>query len=135
MVRRTLIRGQAALLALLLMATPLALLARPSLRVSSKCNGMCCQPRKSRSATPALPSSPAAGARTECHRGTAVHLAMCLMPTSPVADRVAIEPLPPAILMEQETRSRPPLIADVFWTYPQVLLEGFASLPFEPPRS
>jgi hypothetical protein len=135
MVRRALIRAEALLLVFMLVATPLALLARPSLYPRSKCNGMCCRPQKSHSA----PAPPASSASLEegmfCHRGTAGHLAMCIAPSSPHEDRDAFAPLPPAILLEQEAMDGPRLHDEKLWRLADSARTGFAPIPFEPPRS
>lgn len=135
MVRQALIRGQAVLLALMLVATPLALLARPSLHARSGCNGMCCRPQKSHS-TPAAPASSASVEdRMFCHRGTTGHLAMCIAPSSPHGDRDVVAPLPPAILIEQDAIDGPQLHDEKLRTHADLARSGFAPIPFEPPRS
>ena len=132
MVRRVLIRAQALLLAFMLVATPLALLARPSLHARSKCDGMCCRPQKSHSA-PAPPASLEEG--MFCHRGTAGHLAMCIAPSSPHEDRDAFAPLPPAILLEQEAMDGRRFHDEKLWRPADSARTGFGPIPFEPPRS
>src|SRR4029077_2933731 len=109
MVRRVLIRAQALLLAFMLVATTLALLARPSLHARSKCDGMCCRAHKSHAAEEPPASSAALEEGMFCHRGTAGHLAMCIAPSSPHEDRDAIAPLPPAILLEHDAMDGPRL--------------------------
>ena len=135
MVRRALIRGQALLLALMLATTPLALLAHPSLRVRSKCDGMCCRPQKSHSA-PARPALQTTHSEDmSCHRGTAGHLAMCIAPSSPHEDRDAVAPLPPAILVEEDAMDGPQLRDEKLRKHSDLARTGFARIPFEPPRS
>ena len=135
MAYRTLIRGQALLLALMLVATPLVLLAHPPLHARSKCDGMCCRPQKSHS-TPAPPGSQASREEdTSCHRGVAGHLAMCIAPSSPLEDRNAIAPLPPAILPEQDAMDGPQLRDEELRKHSDLARTGFAPIPFEPPRS
>jgi hypothetical protein len=134
MVRQALIRGQTVLLALMLVATPLALLARP-FHSGSRCDGMCCRPQKSHS-TPAAPT--ASGSAEEgmfCHRGTAGHLAMCIAPSTAHDDRDAIAPLPPAILLEHDAMDGPRLRDEKLWKHADSARTGFAPIPFEPPRS
>jgi hypothetical protein len=134
MVHRSLIRAQALLLTLMLIATPVALLARPS-HPESRCNGMCCRPQKSHS-TPAVPvSSELAKEGMLCHRGIAGHLAMCVAPSSAHEDRDAIAPLPPAILSEQDAMDGPRLHDEKLWRHADSTSTGFASVTFEPPRS
>jgi hypothetical protein len=135
MVRRALMRAQALLLAFLLITTPLALLARPSLHARSKCDGMCCRPQKSHStaAPPAAAASLEVG--TICHRGTAGHLAICIAPSTPHEDRDVVAPLPPGILLEQVPMDGPQLRDEQLRTRLDFARKGFAPAPFEPPRS
>ena len=135
MVRRVLIRAQALLLAFMLVATPLALLARPSLHARSKCDGMCCRPHKSHSAAEPPASSAALEEGMFCHRGTAGHLAMCIAPSSPHEDRDAFAPLPPGILLEQDGMDVPQLRDEKLRVHSDLARRGFAAIPFEPPRS
>jgi hypothetical protein len=135
MVCRALIRAQALLLAFMLVATPLALLARPSLHARSKCDGMCCRPQKSHS-TPARPASSASLEEGMfCHRGTAGHLAMCIAPSTPHEDRDVVAPLPPGILLEQDAMDGPQLLDEKLRKHSDLARTGFALALFVPPRS
>ncbi|SRR6266436_67490 len=137
MVRQALIRCQAVLLAIALVATPLVLLARPSLHGKTKCDGMCCRPRKSHP-MPARASSDNVRLEEEevdCYRGAAKHLTMCLLPSSPQRERDVVAPLPPAILLELDAFPGPQPQRTGFSQHLQFLRDAFAPPPFEPPRS
>src|SRR6266436_6632604 len=134
MVLHALIRGRALLLAWMLAATPLALLAR-SLHAGSKCDGMCCRPQKSHSATAAPSSSGSAEEGMFCHRGPAPHLAMCIAPSNPREDHGVIAPVPPAILLETDFKGGPRLRDEKLRKHSDLARTGFAPTPFEPPRS
>jgi len=134
MVRRALIRAQALLLAFMLVATPLALLARPSLHARSKCDGMCCRPQKSHS-TPARPASALLQEGMFCHRGIAGHLAMCISASTPHEDRDVVAPLPPGILLEQDAMDGPQLRDEKLRKHSDLARIGFALALFVPPRS
>jgi len=135
MLRRALIRAQALLLAFMLVATPLALLARPSLHARSKCDGMCCRPHKSHSALAPPASSASLEEDMSCHRGKAGHLAMCFAPSTPHEDRDVAAPLPPGILLEQDAMDGPQLRDEKLRKHSDLARTGFASALFVPPRS
>jgi hypothetical protein len=135
MIRQVLTRVQAVLLALMIVATPLALLAHPSFRAQSKCSGMCCRPQKSYS-TPVQPASSASFEEGMlCHRGTAGHMAMCIKPSNPPDDRDVVAPLPPATLLEQDSVDELQLRDEKLGKHSSLARTGFAPIPFEPPRS
>lgn len=135
MVRQVLTRVQAVLLALIIVATPLALLAHPSFHARTKCTGMCCRPQKSHS-TRERPASPASLEEGMfCHRGTAGHLAMCIAPSAPHDDRDVVAPLPPAIVLEQDAMDGPQLHDEELWRRAESARAGFVPVPYEPPRS
>src|SRR5579863_5801927 len=105
MVHRRSIRCQSMLLAILLVVTPVALLARPATYCKAKCTGMCCRPPARHtvdpvSAAPSLAATNRASERKEmtCERGVAAHFAMCLTPSNAGNDYGAFAPLPPVIL-------------------------------------
>src|SRR6266404_6029665 len=82
-------RCQSLLLAIVLVVTPAALLARPATHGQAKCTGMCCRPRVRHTPDPvtaaplkAATASASHRERMPCEKGTAVHLAMCLVPSN-----------------------------------------------------
>lgn len=135
MLRRALIRGEALLLALIVVATPLVLLARPLLNSHSKCSGICCRQQKSHSAPRRPDSRPDREAKLTCQRGIAAHIAMCIAPSGPHDQQSVFAPLPPVVLAEPETIDGPQRIAEVRWPDSHFASAGFVSIPFEPPRS
>lgn len=135
MVRQALIRCQAVLLAIALVAMPLVLLARPSLHAKTKCDGMCCRPRKSHAMPARASSDKARLEEMDCHRGAAKHLTMCLLPSSPHREHDVVAPLPPALLLELDAFPGPQPQRTGFSQHLQFLRAGFAPPPFEPPRS
>lgn len=135
MLRRALIRGEALLLAVLVVATPLLLMARPSFGTHSKCNGMCCRAQRSHSATTLAGPRSSLDAKLSCPRGTAAHITMCMVPSGPQDRPGVLAPLPPAILAEQDAMDGPRLIDQDCRQDSQLARAGFAPIPFEPPRA
>lgn len=140
MVRRRSTRCQSLLLAILLVATPVALLARPATHGKAKCTGMCCRPRARYTADPLAAAQAVAESAPQrkemtCARGVAAHLTRCLVPSNTEIDYGVVCPLPPAIL------SAGVHMAGLQWfreALPQLSgfsLLGFFPAPFEPPRS
>ena len=135
MLRRALISCEALFLVLIMVAAPLVLLGNPLLNSHSKCNGICCRQQKSHS-VPTLPDSrPGREAKLNCQRGIAAHIAMCIAPSGPHDQQSVFAPLPPAVLAEPEAIDGAQRIAEVRLPDSYFARAGFASTPFEPPRS
>src|SRR5579864_1445735 len=89
MVRRRSTRALSLLLAIVLVVTPVALLARSTAHGKAKCSGMCCRPHArhvaDQAASAILPQETKSTSHSEemsCNRGAAAHLAMCMLPSS-----------------------------------------------------
>jgi len=140
MVRRRSTRCQSLLLAILLVATPVALLARPATHGKAKCTGMCCRPRARHTADPlaaaqAVTDSAPQRKEMTCGRGVAAHLTMCLVPSNTEIDYGVVCPLPPAILSAGVLIAGPQWFREALPQLSGFSLLGFFPAPFEPPRS
>jgi len=142
MVHRRSTRWQSLLLAIVLVVTPVALLARPSAHGKAKGSGMCCRPhaRHVVDPVPAAPSrtttnSASHGEEMSCERGAVGHLAMCIVPSNTEMDYGVVAPLPPAILSAGMPMAGPILFREALAQMSGFSLVGFLPLPFEPPRS
>jgi hypothetical protein len=122
-------------LALALVLTPLALLARPSLHSSSKCNGICCPIQKSHHNPAASAAKQSDAESAHCHRGIVAQIGMCIAPPGSNEDRIALAPLPPAILLEINAMARTQFEEASWLAGFDSVRAGFASLPFQPPRT
>ena len=129
------------LLAILLVVTPVALLARPATYGKAKCTGMCCRPPARHTVDPvsAAPSLAAnsVSERKEmtCERGVAAHLAMCLIPSNAGNDYGAVAPLPPVILTTVVPIAGPQWFREALPLLSGFSLSGILPAPFKPPRS
>src|SRR5690348_4018390 len=128
-------RCQSFLLALMLVVTPVALLARPATHGKAQCSGMCCRPhvRHVADSVPPTPSQAETnrsshGEEMSCERGAAAHLAMCIVPSNTGIDYGVVAPLPPAILSTGLLMAAPILFREAL---PQ--LSGFSLMGFLPP--
>jgi hypothetical protein len=140
MVRRRSTRCQSLFLAILLVVTPVALLARPATHGKAKCTGMCCQPRARHTADPsaaaqAVTDSAPQRKKMTCGRGVAVHLAMCMVPSNTEIDYGVVGPFPPAILSAGVPMADPQWCREALPQLSGFSLLGFFPAPFEPPRS
>jgi hypothetical protein len=142
MLRRRSTRALSLSLAIVLVVTPVALLARSTAHGKAKCSGMCCRPHARHVADPAasaiLPQetkNPSHSEEMSCNRGAAAHLAMCMLPSSTDMDYSVVAPLPPAILSTGVALTGPKLFREILPQVSGFSLQGFLPAPFEPPRS
>lgn len=128
------------MLAILLVVTPVALLARPVTHGKAKCTGMCCRPRAGHMADPlaaaqAVTDSAPQRKEMTCGRGVAAHLTMCMVPSNTEIDYGVACPLPPAVLFAGVHMAGPQWFREALPQLSGFSLRGFFPAPFEPPRS
>jgi hypothetical protein len=130
-------RAQAILVIVVLLATPLALLARASDSGMADCNGMCCLPHGGHHHSPAqAPSQQPPKDDMDCHHGAAGHMMECSMSSGQHMDYGLVAPFPPAQTSALASLDQPKMSR---FTNSQFrgghLAAGFLAGPFQPPRS
>jgi hypothetical protein len=131
------LRAQAVLVIVALLATPLALLARSIDPGVPDCNGMCCLPHGSHH-IPARNASPEPHqSGMACHHDAAGHMMECSMKSGQQRmDYGLIVPFPPGRTSSLAFIDRPKVSRFANSQFPAGILSvGFLAGPFQPPRS
>ena len=122
------------LLVVLVLSPPLGwIMERPS-HNGSKCNGMCC-PKGSNALAARTTQQEAQTYDTFCRRGVVKHWSICLTKSNQVADYGVLAPLRPATLSAESFRTELAESRGIFLQELAPPLAGFASIPFQPPRT
>src|ERR1700693_1125551 len=128
---RMLLRCQAALLLIALLATPLALLARSSAGKLSECNAMCWLPHGGTS----MPMHKSQHGGIFCNYGAPGHMALCVMNSDHQTDYTLAAPMAPTAPSPRARIKTPDGSRKTLTKYMEFALSGFLPNPFQPPRS
>jgi hypothetical protein len=121
-------RAQAILLITVLLATPLALLARAIPGDQTACNRTCCLSRG--------PHSTEQAERMSCHHGAAGHALDCTVRSDRhQPDYGPIAPIAPTFLASRVELVAPDLTGPLSRPQAASPASGFLAAPFEPPRA
>ncbi|HSY58660.1 MAG TPA: hypothetical protein VK795_03820 [Terriglobales bacterium] len=129
-------RTQAIVVVLVLLASPLSLLARASFGMDGDCNNLCCLIHGSHAGhahmvTPKTPDKDMA-----CHHGEAGHAIECTMKARHSGpDFGFFAPIAPTTPSALVTVTSPSPSRTGFTRPNELIISGFLEAPFEPPRS
>jgi hypothetical protein len=129
-------RAHAILVIVVLLAAPLALLARGMDGDSGECNRMCCLRHGSHSNPRPHAADNSLSEGMMCHRSPAVHNCECAMSPGPNSlDYGFLAPMAPTAPSAIMNTPKPEVTRKYFARLTEVTPSGFLAAPFEPPRS